>query len=260
MYLECPYVYRATDGGYNLIEDGSCLTEAGTNSISGDPNLGDLKDNGGPTETHALLADSPAIDKGNNAFAVDPDGNTLQFDQRGQTRPSDFSAIPNVPEVGGDGSDIGAFEVQAPPATPVAVDIKPATCPNPLSTSDTGTYPVSIVGTNSFDVSKIDPATLKLEGVSAQTGRQVTIKDVATPYSGTITNPPLANQCTTAGPDAQKDLNLKFVAKDVLNALAPVTTVTNKEVRVLKLSGNLKSAYGGTPIQGQDVVVINKKK
>jgi len=40
-----------------LTEDGSCDP-----SLSGDPKLGPLANNGGPTQTFALLAGSPAID------------------------------------------------------------------------------------------------------------------------------------------------------------------------------------------------------
>ncbi len=96
-----------TDGGYNLDSGTSC--GFGTpNSISGvDPMLGPLAFNGGPTKTHALLEGSPAIDKGNNSVV----GATT--DQRGETRPSNFVGIPNT----GDGSDIGAFELQAPSDT-----------------------------------------------------------------------------------------------------------------------------------------------
>src|SRR5205085_2244099 len=67
--------------------------------------LNPLNDNGGPTMTHSLLCTSPAIDKG---FSF-----TLTTDQRGGTRPFDFAdaIFPNA--VGGDGSDIGAFETQA---------------------------------------------------------------------------------------------------------------------------------------------------
>ncbi|HKH35611.1 MAG TPA: choice-of-anchor Q domain-containing protein, partial [Rubrobacter sp.] len=95
-----------------LDSDNTCGFGTSNNSLSGvDPMLGPLADNGGPTETHALLEGSPAINKGNNAFAVDPDGNPLQFDQRGQG----FARI-----VGGS-VDIGAFEVQGigsePPPT-----------------------------------------------------------------------------------------------------------------------------------------------
>jgi hypothetical protein len=46
--------------------------------------LGPLQDNGGPTPTHALVAGSPAIDAGDNAFAIDPfDNSLLLTDQRG---------------------------------------------------------------------------------------------------------------------------------------------------------------------------------
>jgi len=78
--------------------------------------LGPLASNGGPTPTHALLPGSIAIDGGESG--------ALTTDQRGETRPCDQAAVANAP--GGDGSDIGAFEVQgtcAPPnAAPTAVD------------------------------------------------------------------------------------------------------------------------------------------
>ena len=54
-----------TDLGYNIDDDGSC--GFGGTSVSDsptvDPNLGVLTSNGGPTQTIALLPNSPAIDK-----------------------------------------------------------------------------------------------------------------------------------------------------------------------------------------------------
>jgi hypothetical protein len=98
-----------SSSGYNLIGDdsGATITPAtgdqiGTAGSPIDPRLGPLQDNGGPTQTQALLAGSTAIDKGNSSGS-----NT---DQRGFARPVDNPAIPNA--TGGDGSDIGAFEVQ----------------------------------------------------------------------------------------------------------------------------------------------------
>jgi hypothetical protein len=84
----------------SLIEDGSC-----TAALSGDPLLGPLQDNGGPTWTHALLEFSPALDTGDTAVCALPPVNGL--DQRGVTRPQ------------GPGCDIGAFERE--------VDIEPIT-------------------------------------------------------------------------------------------------------------------------------------
>ena len=93
--------------GYNLIEApaGASITGNTSSDITGvDPNLGALQNNGGATATHALQPGSPAIDKGKRLS----DATT---DQRGVTRPNDDPAIGNAE--GGDGSEIGAFEIGA---------------------------------------------------------------------------------------------------------------------------------------------------
>lgn len=92
-------------GGFNLDEDGSCGFAKSSDLVAVSAGLDPLlKDNGGPTPTHALLAGSFAIDRGNSFGS--------SVDQRGLPRPSDFPAISN--KEGGDGSDIGAFELQVP--------------------------------------------------------------------------------------------------------------------------------------------------
>lgn len=69
----------------SIMQGAGCETQA----RSVDPLLGPLADHGGPTLTHSLLPDSPAINTGN-------DTNCLNTDQRGETR---------------DGiCDVGAFE------------------------------------------------------------------------------------------------------------------------------------------------------
>ena len=87
----------------SLIGDtsGSGITAStGTGNILNQPALlGPLADNGGSTLTHALLPSSPAIDAGDNALALDENGNPLSTDQRGEAR---F-------EFGGT-VDIGAYE------------------------------------------------------------------------------------------------------------------------------------------------------
>ncbi|MEL7500230.1 MAG: choice-of-anchor Q domain-containing protein, partial [Planctomycetota bacterium] len=77
----------------------------GTEANPLDPQLGELADNGGPTLAHALLPGSPAIDAGDNALAVDADGNPLAFDQRGEGFFRFVGANPAA-------VDIGAFESQ----------------------------------------------------------------------------------------------------------------------------------------------------
>jgi CSLREA domain-containing protein len=51
---------------HNLVGIGTGCLETGSNRATADPLLKQLADNGGPTETHALRADSPAIDRAAN--------------------------------------------------------------------------------------------------------------------------------------------------------------------------------------------------
>ncbi|HEY9121437.1 MAG TPA: CSLREA domain-containing protein [Brevefilum sp.] len=78
---------------HNLVGDNTCSV-GGINFLSGDPLLGPLANNGGLTKTHALLENSPAVDKGYCDSAP-------TTDQRGEVRPA------------GSGCDIGAYERSA---------------------------------------------------------------------------------------------------------------------------------------------------
>jgi predicted outer membrane repeat protein len=124
-----PRTASITDGGYNLDSGTTCGFATANNSISGvDPLLGPLQDNGGPTDTHAPQTGSPAIDKGNNAFALDTEGNPLQFDQRGE----------GFARIVGPAVDIGAFEVQTPPnQRPTIAVSKGGQCPSDTSAQGT---------------------------------------------------------------------------------------------------------------------------
>lgn len=89
--------------GYNLIGNTSFASIGGIttgNILNQNPLLGPLTDNGGPTQTHALLPGSPAINAGNNALALDPNNQPLTTDQRG----------PGFPRTLAGTVDIGAFE------------------------------------------------------------------------------------------------------------------------------------------------------
>ena len=132
-------IFRAGDNGANLVNEQGTITSQGSNLSSDaaggdaatgpggflnqagdirntDPKLGPLQSNGGPTDTVALLAGSPAINAGNDAFAP-------STDQRGQ------------PRVGV--SDIGAFEfTPVPPPTPTPTPTPAATpTPAPIPTT-----------------------------------------------------------------------------------------------------------------------------
>jgi hypothetical protein len=105
-----------TDLGYNISDDSSCgfsKTGKANNGDNVNPMLSSdgLTNNGGPTQTIALIAGSPAIDVIPLADCTDQDGDTprerrspirLKTDQRGFPRPDAGESV----------CDIGAFETQ----------------------------------------------------------------------------------------------------------------------------------------------------
>ena len=118
-----------TSGGFNIDSGTSCGFTQTADQQSTDPQLGLLQDNGGPTTTHAPAQASPAIDHGS--------GGGLTTDQRGLVRPSDFAGIANVS--GGDGTDIGALELVAPPPGEQPPATKPLTVELTASSKQKGT-------------------------------------------------------------------------------------------------------------------------
>jgi hypothetical protein len=93
-----------TSTGNNLLGSmsGCGFASAGGDQTGvSDPKLGPLLDNGGPTLTHALLSNSPALNAGNVSGCTNHSGDALSEDQRGTDRPQ------------GGRCDIGAYEVPA---------------------------------------------------------------------------------------------------------------------------------------------------
>ncbi len=101
-----------TNGSNNIDDGTTCGWGSASGSMSSaDPLLGALADNGGPTQTFALLAGSPAID----GVTFSPPNSAPSTDQRGVARPQ------------GARFDIGSFEYDiTPPDT--TIDSAP---PNP---------------------------------------------------------------------------------------------------------------------------------
>ena len=144
-------VGAVSDGGYNLVEDGSCLTQP--TSLSGDPLLGDLADNGGPTQTMALQDGSPAIDaipNSTSGCAID-----ITQDQRGVSRPQ------------GSACDIGAFELDT---TAPSVTINQASG----QAESTSTSPIHFTAVFDEPVSGFDGSDVALSGTAGATTAHVT--------------------------------------------------------------------------------------
>ena len=166
----------AGPGGYashgtNLSDSADCLFAAGGDRENTNPMLGPLASNGGPSQTHALLEGSPAIN-GGQLVGCPP------TDQRGVARPQNGQC------------DIGAFEVGAVPTptpiasntseatptlppvdTPTPTETAPADTPTPTSTPRPPTQtrtptPEELVGDASCDgnINSIDAALVLQHG------------------------------------------------------------------------------------------------
>lgn len=94
--------------GYNYATDATCGLNHDTDvEAAGDPQLGELADNGGPTQTLLPAEDSPLVD----AIPEADCHADVATDQRGIERPQD------------DNCDIGAVEVEFVNAAPVVEDL-----------------------------------------------------------------------------------------------------------------------------------------
>ncbi len=85
----------------------------GATDTTGPANLGPLQNNGGPTQTHALLVGSPAIDGTLDCTTIA--GDPVTDDQRGVSRPQPT----------GGNCDIGAYELEQQPPVPVGGIVVP---------------------------------------------------------------------------------------------------------------------------------------
>jgi hypothetical protein len=138
-----------------------------------------LANNGGPTQTHALVPNSPAIDAG-GPLCTDASGDPLTTDQRGQPRPVDG----NGDEVAA--CDIGAFEffpivndlVTLDPALQTTFD------PTPQPNAPAGTFTITATFTNTsatplrfpfFQVTELSGGNLLLNADGAPGGVGATL-------------------------------------------------------------------------------------
>ena len=134
----------------------------------------------------------------------------------------------------------------------VNLDVNPGSCPNPLQLRKQGVIPCAILGSENFDVTAINPATLRLAGVAPI---RWAVADVAAHEVIMSNQKGCVQNCSAEGKDGHDDLTLKLDAQEVIRALGDVV---NRDCRVVNITGNLKEEFGGTAFYGQDVVLIRK--
>ena len=179
--------------GHNLIGKADSQQSGLVHGVNGDqvgtpatpinPLLGPLANNGGPTLTHALQLNSPALDAGDDcvtqvAHCGDANIPRLTTDQRGATRPADSDDADAIAT-----SDIGAFELHS------AME----NIPDKTTNEDTAI-------TVSFSTGDLGPA---VTSVSASTDNQALVPNGNIQVSGSgfvrsLLITPTANQSGTA--------------------------------------------------------------
>jgi CSLREA domain-containing protein len=147
-----------TDVGYNISNDSSCNFSAVGSQNNTDPGLdvtAGLADNGGPTQTVALLPGSPAIDAIPLGSCTDQSTppNPITTDQRGYARPDPGDSLPAC--------DIGAYESGAIAPTPSPTPTQtPTATPSPTVTpSGTATRTPTATATSSPSPTRTPTAT-----------------------------------------------------------------------------------------------------
>jgi hypothetical protein len=141
--------------------------------------------------------------------------------------------------------------VERPPEIGVSVDIKPGSCPNSFDVKSKGVLPVAVLGTMDFDVTTIDPGSIRLTREPVDCFVQPirwSYEDVATPFEGELCD------CHDLNGDGYMDLTLKFDTQELVSCLA-LEEVAGETIP-LTLTGNLKEEDGGTPITGEDCLRI----
>jgi CSLREA domain-containing protein len=214
-----------TSLGGNVDSANTCQFRELTDQPGTDPRLGPLAANGGPTQTHALLAGSPAQE---NAVCTELDPCPL-VDQRGVERPR-F-----------DGFDSGAYESELTPGggggdqrcaglteRPVLSDFD-SWVSQSASGSNFGNDSILKVGSPSggteralvhFDLPPVPPgckliaATLRVYASSATEGRTLEAVRIASDWSELGVT--WSNQPATAGPAATTESGLETREWDVL--------------------------------------------
>lgn len=215
---------------YNLIGtggSGGLKNGVNHNLVGFAPFLGALQDNGGPTETMALLLGSPAVDAGSNALV--PKG--LITDQRGRSRVFRGTV------------DIGAFERQFVPIASFVVN----TTADDLDPADgTTSLREAIFFANAAPGHTItfDPAVFPADG-------DATIQLIDNPAHGTLK---LSSNVTISGPGA-KALTVKGGGSTSDFNLLKVGTGVTAKVSGLTFRDGHTSGNGGA-INNQGTVTL----
>ncbi len=134
----------------------------------------------------------------------------------------------------------------------ILIDIKPGSCPNPFNSKSRGVIPVAILGTEEFDVTTIDPETVKItfEDMEGVAPIRWAYEDVGTPFEGELCD------CHDLDGDGYMDLILKFDNREVEESLVLSDFVS--DYVPLTISCDLLEEFDGLHFEGIDCMKILK--
>ncbi|TMD10004.1 MAG: hypothetical protein E6J01_00185, partial [Chloroflexi bacterium] len=225
--------------GYNLDSGFTCGLRGPGDLSNTDPRLGPLQDNGGPTQTEALLPGSPAIDAVANSACPPPPA-----DQRGVARPQ------------GAACDIGAFEF-----VPNKVSI--TANPSSLPASGTSTSTITATVTSAGAPVSGDTVNFSLFGTCGTLTLSSGTTDAGGIVSATYVSSTAVGFCTITATEVAKLARASVTVIQTANPPpAPFTTVVTASPPIIAADGASTSTVtvtvtssAGVAVSGDPVMV-----
>lgn len=211
---------------YSLEGSTASDTSCGFDLLSADPLLEPLAGNGGPTETQALPASSPAVD------AVPVAKCPTKVDQRGEPRPDNGKSV----------CDVGAFEFQDPPVAPAVTSAVAAT----FQVGKAGDFIVTATGLPTPDLSE---AGALPSGVSFADNGDGTASLSGIPAAGSGGSYPIAIKASNGTlPDAEQGFTLTVQAPPTASIATPVDGATYTQGQTIYAGFACAEGAGGQGI------------
>lgn len=212
-----------------LTVSGTATDDSGVKSVTVNGYVADLISTDNPEDVNEVtFSVEIIIEEGANSIE------TVAMDLSGNTSSDNRKVVYELPE-----------------ATQMIldVDIKPGSCKNPFNVRSKGVLPVVIMGSDSMDVTHIDPASIQLGGIAPL---RFSIEDAATSVN-TDNHSTSEAVCENDTADGFDDLTLKFDSQELVSVLGPVA---DGRVVLLTLKG---MTIDGAAITGEDSITILKK-
>jgi CSLREA domain-containing protein len=209
----------------NLVSDTQGCNPVG-DVIEGDPVIGALTNNGGPTETVALLDGSPAIDAITGSCAVDTD-------QRGTARPT------------GEGCDLGAYEV-APLAATFSLDVDTSNyAPLEAGTVEVGAVSVPL---NLIQDELVSQGEASTDGPADTALRSIALRSIPLRSIDLESTPLRSIPLRSIGLEAIALRSIPLRSIDL--EAAPLRSILLSEIPLLSIDGGWQAFLAGTVFAG----------